>query len=259
MQSIHLFPGGLALGGLVLTSLGAKAIAEVMSEPSSLLRRILALVFAVALVIIGAVATGGALTPLVPDSWGRDGYWVLLTGMLTAAAALPLWLRRHGARHTITAAPLVAASSTSPAQAAPPQVAPVQVAPPPGTARQVWPHPGLPAGFAAIRAKRVRNARNVARIVLVLAVPAVYLAAINFGVTGVCIALVATALIAIKSYDAIDGVGAAEYVTLPGATDATGKHRCVHCGHRGVYCKGEYATSFRYSECTGCRKHLFAD
>jgi predicted nucleic acid-binding Zn-ribbon protein len=48
-----------------------------------------------------------------------------------------------------------------------------------------------------------------------------------------------------------------QYYSLPGSRDAHGKHRCIHCGHIGIFNKGEYATNNKHSGCSKCEAHLF--
>jgi hypothetical protein len=55
----------------------------------------------------------------------------------------------------------------------------------------------------------------------------------------------------------IDNLNESEYRTLPGSTDESGKHRCVYCGHRGVYKHGEYKSNTTWHDCTGCNRTLF--
>ena len=48
-----------------------------------------------------------------------------------------------------------------------------------------------------------------------------------------------------------------EYEALPGSRRTDGGHQCVHCGHRGIYVKGEYRTNLRYHNCSKCKSYLY--
>lgn len=47
-----------------------------------------------------------------------------------------------------------------------------------------------------------------------------------------------------------------EYYMLPGSK-IDGQHRCIFCGHKGVYKKGEYRTNNVIASCTGCNAFLY--
>jgi hypothetical protein len=250
MQNISLLFTGLAGGGLLMAGLGAKAMATVLIEPVPELRRVITLAFAFLVLLLGALTAGYCMDLVLPPRWGSGAYWVLFIGACGTSIGLPVWWITAKHRRAALNAPLVDAPPTGMTTAA---------AAAANGQRQVWPHPQLAAGLAAIRAARLHRAKRDARIVLVLAAPITCLVALKFGLPGVCIALVVTALLAMNGYSTVNGVCGIEYRTLPGSTDASGKHRCVYCGHRGVYRSGEYKTSSTWHQCTGCRKHLFVD
>ena len=49
------------------------------------------------------------------------------------------------------------------------------------------------------------------------------------------------------------------YYALPHARDEEGEHRCIFCGGRGIYRKGEYKSTTVHSNCSKCQKRLFTD
>ena len=250
MQNVSLLFTGLAVCGLLMAGLGAKAMATVLIEPVAEIRRVATLAFALLVMLLGALMTGCCMDIVLPARWGGGAYWPLFIGVYGASIGLPAWWVTANHRRATQQARLLEAPAAVQASAAP--------APGNGQ-RQVWPHPQLAAGLAAIRAARVHRAKLDARIVLVLAAPITCLAAFKFGLPGVCIVLLVTAVTAINRYANVAGVCAIEYQALPGSADASGKHRCVFCGHRGVFRSGQYASSSTWSQCTGCRKHLFVD
>lgn len=48
-----------------------------------------------------------------------------------------------------------------------------------------------------------------------------------------------------------------EYSELPGARDAQGQHRCVHCGGRGLWKRTPYKTNVTVAACSNCKTELF--
>lgn len=50
-----------------------------------------------------------------------------------------------------------------------------------------------------------------------------------------------------------------EYYSLPGSRFDNGQHRCIFCGAKGVYRKGEYRTNNTYAKCSKCEHHLFIE
>jgi hypothetical protein len=47
-----------------------------------------------------------------------------------------------------------------------------------------------------------------------------------------------------------------EYYSLP-HSKANGHHRCIFCGAKGIYRKGQYASNYVYSRCTKCSGNLY--
>ena len=52
-------------------------------------------------------------------------------------------------------------------------------------------------------------------------------------------------------------LSAAQYNALPGSSTESGKPRCVHCGHVGLYTHGEYKTDTKYHDCSKCGVTLY--
>lgn len=48
-----------------------------------------------------------------------------------------------------------------------------------------------------------------------------------------------------------------EYYKLPHSRDADGEHRCIFCGNRGVWRRGEYRTDNTHAHCSKCQEHLY--
>ena len=55
------------------------------------------------------------------------------------------------------------------------------------------------------------------------------------------------------------GISSKDYYALPYARDESGNHRCIFCGNKGIYRKGEYKTNNTHSSCSKCQKHLFTE
>ncbi len=50
-----------------------------------------------------------------------------------------------------------------------------------------------------------------------------------------------------------------DYLRIPGSTDDKGEHRCIHCGHKGIYRSTIYKTNTTLANCASCRKHLWQE
>lgn len=51
----------------------------------------------------------------------------------------------------------------------------------------------------------------------------------------------------------------ADYYSVPGSRDINGEHRCIHCGHRGIYKRGEYKTNNEHAQCSKCKVHFWTN
>lgn len=49
------------------------------------------------------------------------------------------------------------------------------------------------------------------------------------------------------------------YYSIPHSTDFSNTHRCIFCGHRGIYKQGEYKTKNTHNSCSKCKTHLFTN
>lgn len=50
-----------------------------------------------------------------------------------------------------------------------------------------------------------------------------------------------------------------DYYTVPGSKDINGEHRCIWCGHRGIYRHGEYKTNNEHAACSKCKTSLWTN
>ena len=50
-----------------------------------------------------------------------------------------------------------------------------------------------------------------------------------------------------------------DYYTVPGSKDINGEHRCIWCGHRGIYRHGEYRTNNEHAACSKCKTSLWTN
>lgn len=48
-----------------------------------------------------------------------------------------------------------------------------------------------------------------------------------------------------------------DYYAVPGSRDEQGEHRCIACGHRGIYRHGQYASNAEYANCAKCKTRLW--
>ena len=258
MQTITIFFLGLTACGLLMAGLSAKAMATVLTGQVPGLRRVATVAFGLAAMLLGAATAAAGLSIVLPAEWGANACRLLFIGGFGASVGLPVWWIRVKNRRAALNPVLLGASPVT--MAALPAAAASQA--PNETAddrRHAWPHADLTAARAAVRAARLHHAKVVSCMVLVLAAPIICLVAFKSGWTGAGIGLVVTAMIWVQAYSSVEDIGGVEYRRLPGSVDASGKHRCVYCGHRGVFRQGQYASNSTWHQCTGCRKHLFVD
>lgn len=48
-----------------------------------------------------------------------------------------------------------------------------------------------------------------------------------------------------------------EYYTIAHSSNEHGAHRCIFCGNRGIYIRGQYKSDVKHSQCSRCGKTLF--
>lgn len=246
MSSLIIVALAAMAAGLVLAALGLKSMRRLAAGPASTLRKLVAWPFAACVLLLGLVMLATAARTLLPGSWDGTAYWgglVLCCVALTAGAAL--WIASRTAR---TAAP--AQGSAAPLRPGQPG-SPVPAA--------ALPYPSVEAGLAAFRARRMASAKAQSVFILLFAVPLALYCAVAEGWVPCAISLLVTLLLINQCYASVGSVSEAEYRSLPGSTDAAGRHRCVHCGRRGIFRRGAYASNATWSDCSSCRTHLFVE
>lgn len=50
-----------------------------------------------------------------------------------------------------------------------------------------------------------------------------------------------------------------EYYSITGSTDQDGQHRCIFCGHKGIFRQGQYRSNATYASCSKCKTSLFVE
>jgi len=241
---------GLFAAGLVLVGFAAKAMTELRNTSQNIAVEFVVWILAVLVLMLGTGTAAVCLGIVLPMAWGRGAYWsVLFVGCGASALAAIAWTREKqrptAAMQAQMAAPIIAITAGAPT--------------PVSSKRYAWPHPGLEAGRAAIRANRHAQAKTMTKGLLIIAVPLTGFVGYQFGVIGVGVLILFILALIANFHSALDGISEREYRTLPGSADEHGKHRCVYCGKWGVYRQGAYASSSTWHQCTGCRKHLFVD
>lgn len=248
MQMVTIFFLGLLVAGLVLTGLAVKAMAHLLIEPVPLVRKLVTWPVALLALLLGAATTASTIEIVLPASWGdaADWVWIPACGLSAVLAVWPVVARKRGVAAGMAApAPLAAGMACAPVLAVGKQ--------------QAWPHCGLDGGLADIRAARKARANVLSTVLLVIAVPLAGYCGLKYGWFAFGCVVAATLVLILQWYSTIGGMSEREYRTLPGSTDASGRHRCVYCGKWGVYRHGAYASNSTWHQCTGCRKHLFVD
>lgn len=117
---------------------------------------------------------------------------------------------------------------------------------------------------AAIDARRTRLTRvaQISATVVASLVLGAYLLTAGFTIElGRIFGLWAggTAFAAVIAWTALDMRSWTEddYYSVPGSRDEQGEHRCIVCGHRGIYRHGEYKSNAEYADCSKCKTNLW--
>lgn len=114
-----------------------------------------------------------------------------------------------------------------------------------------YPHPETLDALVALRKKRLGQIS----VLCGLAVVASAAAAVFFGAIAALFVVVPALGIGFWLYR----ISSKDYYALPHARDASGNHRCIFCGNKGIYRKGEYKTNNTHRSCSKCQKHLFTE
>lgn len=127
----------------------------------------------------------------------------------------------------------------------------------PQTSRIQFPNPRSEADYEkAVRARILKNGRN--RIIWVLAIMGVILAATASTLTTSLWGWAAAASPALALLFPPSGrLREHEYEQISHARMPDGQLRCIHCGNRGIYVRGQYKSNLKQHECTRCRSELF--
>lgn len=112
-----------------------------------------------------------------------------------------------------------------------------------------------PAFVDSYKSKR-REIRNTA-----LTAAAIVLAGgVGYGlVNEYGLLVIASPILALFVYSGLGRFTATNYYAVKGARGQDGEHRCVFCGGRGIYRKGEYRTEKKYANCSKCGTFLFQE
>lgn len=78
-----------------------------------------------------------------------------------------------------------------------------------------------------------------------------------FALVGMTYAIGLVPLFIIGAFLAGTAVSSDEYYAVTGSRNGEGEHQCVHCGHRGIYVRGEYRTNYRHHNCSRCKQYLY--
>jgi hypothetical protein len=110
------------------------------------------------------------------------------------------------------------------------------------------------------RAQRKRKSFFVTALVLAFAAAVVYLVSaegnlLTVEITGGLAAFCLLASAVLGPADWTSG----EYYLVPGSRDASGEHRCIHCGHRGIFRKGQYKSNEVEANCSKCSRNLWTE
>ena len=71
--------------------------------------------------------------------------------------------------------------------------------------------------------------------------------------------VIASPILALFVYNILGKFTPTNYYAVEGSLGQDGEHRCIFCGNRGIYRKGEYRTDKKYSSCSACGAFLFQE
>lgn len=66
-------------------------------------------------------------------------------------------------------------------------------------------------------------------------------------------------LIAVMQNTGMRWLTSTEYYSITGSRNRNGGHRCINCGHPGIYRKGQYQSNITYAGCSKCGQAFFAE
>lgn len=112
-----------------------------------------------------------------------------------------------------------------------------------------YPNQAYLDSFNAKRAARSNTALTIAAAVLVVGVG--YGLVKEYGLL-----VIASPILALFVYNILEN-SRRRTITPWKALGQDGEHRCIFCGNRGIYRKGEYRTDKKYSSCSACGAFLF--
>jgi hypothetical protein len=96
-----------------------------------------------------------------------------------------------------------------------------------------------------------RNTKVITLVVLLLA--GAYALGMRFPVLALCLFPLFFLV------DANRWLRKSEYYEIPGSSTPRGEHRCIFCGGRGIYRKGQYKSNAKFASCSKCSAPHFAE
>lgn len=119
--------------------------------------------------------------------------------------------------------------------------------------------PGGGAGeFAALRSKLARRALIVSVSLFAAGLLAFFATA--FAHAGMLVLVpVAVCYVAPFVLHWLQIVRPRHYYSMVSSRSGSGEHRCVFCGNRGIFRRGEYKTDNVYAQCSRCGEQLFIE
>lgn len=107
----------------------------------------------------------------------------------------------------------------------------------------------------SFNAKR-REVRNTALTIAA----AVLVVGVGYGlVKEYGLLVIASPILALFVYNILGKFTPTNYYAVEGSLGQDGEHRCIFCGNRGIYRKGEYRTDKKYSSYSACGAFLFQE
>lgn len=117
-----------------------------------------------------------------------------------------------------------------------------------------YPHP------ESMTALAVEQHRRTKYVLALGTVAAIFAGVIAWGISaswpiGVVCGLISIVLV----FSQFNDIRASNYYSIPYSLDSEGEHRCIFCGNRGIFHRGEYRTTNTYANCSKCKEFLYRE
>ena len=115
-----------------------------------------------------------------------------------------------------------------------------------------YPNEESMAAWKQMRQARWKRVAVVASLWVVLATSLVSIIQ-NFIAFGVCL------MVSFATLAFVSRIQKKHYYAIPHSRDPQGQHRCIFCGHRGIFLKSQDRANRTHNHCSRCEELLFTE